>query len=271
MIPGPFEYVRADSLDQAATQLALHGEDAKILAGGQSLVPLMRLRLSQPSALIDISRVPNCDRIHRENGTLVVEALARHADIHRSEVVRESLPILADMAYDVGDNQVRNMGTMGGVIAHGDAAGDYNALALMLDAEIVTTKRTHRAADFFRDLFTTALEHDEVVTEVRFPVAAGPHAYQKFRRRLYDWALAGVALQQVDGGWRVGFVNLGPTPRRGSAVERALAGGASAQEAASQSRQDVEPTADLRGSADYKRHLTEVLTARALREAHAAA
>jgi aerobic carbon-monoxide dehydrogenase medium subunit len=271
MIPGAFEYVRADSLEQAATLLAVQGEDAKLIAGGQSLVPLMRLRLAQPTALIDISRVPDRDHIRRENGTLVVEALARHADIHRSELVRESLPILAEMAYDVGDNQVRNMGTMGGVVAHGDAAGDYNALALMLDAQIVTTRRTHRAAEFFRDVFTTALEPDEVVTEVHFPVATGEHAYHKFRRRLYDWALAGVAVQQVEGGWRVGFVNLGATPRRGAAVERALAGGASAQEAAAESAQDIEPTSDVRGNADYKRHLTDVLTARALREAHAAA
>jgi len=271
VIPGAFEYSRAASVDEAVSLLSRYGEDAKLIAGGQSLVPLMRLRLAQPTALVDIGRVGGLDGIRRENGTLVVGALARHAGIHRSQVVRESLPLLAEVAYEVGDNQVRNLGTMGGVVAHGDAAGDYNALALMLDAEIVTTKRTHRAAEFFRDVFTTALQPDEVVTEVRFPVATGSHAYQKFRRRLYDWALAGVAVQQVDGGWRVGFVNLGTTPRRGAAVERAIAGGATAADAAAEVAQDIEPSSDVRGSAAYKTHLTGVLTTRALRQAGAAA
>ncbi len=271
MIPAAFDYARAGSVDEAISLLARYGEDAKLIAGGQSLVPLMRLRLAQPAALVDITRVTGLDHIRRDNGTLVVGALARHSDIHASPVVREALPLLAEMAYEVGDNQVRNLGTMGGVVAHGDAAGDYNALAVMLDAQIVTTKRTHRAGDFFRDVFTTALEPDEMVTEVRFPVATGAHAYQKFRRRLYDWALAGVAVQQVGGEWRVGFVNLGPTPRRGTAVERAIAGGGTAEDAAAQSGQDIEPTSDVRGSAEYKRHLTAVLTARALRQAAAAA
>jgi aerobic carbon-monoxide dehydrogenase medium subunit len=267
MIPGAFEYARATSVDEAASLLSRYGEDAKLIAGGQSLVPLMRLRLAQPTALVDIGRVSGLDHIRRDDGTLVVGALARHVDIHGSDVVRQSLPLLADMAYEVGDNQVRNLGTMGGVVAHGDAAGDYNALALMLDAEIVTTRRTHRAADFYRDVFTTALEPDEVVVEVRFPVATGPHAYEKFRRRLYDWALAGVAVQRVGEQWRIGFVNLGATPLRGKAVERALASGASAADAAAQAGQDVEPASDVRGSAEYKTHLTEVLTARALRAA----
>ena len=271
MIPGAFEYARAESAEEATSLLARYGEDAKLIAGGQSLVPLMRLRLAQPTALVDISRVRGLDQIRRENGTLVVGALARHVDIHESDVVRESLPLLAEIAYEVGDAQVRNLGTMGGVVAHGDAAGDYNALALMLDAQIVTTRRTHNAAGFYTDVFTTALQPDEMVTEVRFPVAAGAHAYQKFRRRLYDWALAGVAVQQVDGGVRVGFVNLAPTPKRGVAVERALAGGASADDAAAQSGQDIAPTSDVRGSEAYKRRLTAVLTARALRQAHAAA
>jgi carbon-monoxide dehydrogenase medium subunit len=267
MIPGAFEYVRADSADEAALLLARHGEDAKLIAGGQSLIPLMRLRLSQPSVLIDIGRVRGADHIRRDNGTLVVGALTRHVDIHRSDVVRGALPLLAEMAYEVGDSQVRNLGTMGGVVAHGDPAGDYNALALMLDADIVTTRGTHRAADFYRDLFTTALRPDEVVVEMRFPVATGPHAYQKFRRRLYDWALAGVAVQRVDDGWRVGYVNLAPTPRRGAGVERAMAGGASPLDAAAQVAQDIAPTSDVRGSAAYKTHLTEVLAARALQAA----
>jgi carbon-monoxide dehydrogenase medium subunit len=175
------------------------------------------------------------------------------------------------MANDVGDNQVRNLGTIGGVIAHGDAAGDYNSLALMLDAEIITNKRRHQARDFFRDMFTTALEHDEVVTAVRFPVSTGRFAYTKFRRRLYDWAIAGVAVQETGSSWRVGYVNLARTPRRGAAVERALAGGATAADAAAQIGSDIDPTGDVRATADYKRHLAEVLTTRTLEKATMAA
>lgn len=269
MIPGAFEYARASSVDEATSLLSRFGEDAKIIAGGQSLVPLMRLRLAQPTALVDIGRIGGLDGIRRDNGTLVVGALATHAAIHGSDAVRDSLPLLAEIAYEVGDQQVRNLGTMGGVMAHGDAAGDYNALAVMLDAEIVTTRGRHRAADYFRDVFTTALQPDEMITEVRFPVAGGPHAYQKFRRRLYDWALSGVAVQRVDGGWRVGLVNLGATPLRGRAVESALAGGASAADAAREVGRDIQPTSDVRGSAEYKTHLTEVLVQRALEQAPA--
>ena len=269
MIPAAFEYATVGSVDEATTQLRRYGEDAKVLAGGQSLIPLMRLRLAQPSALVDIGRIPGLDGIRRENGTLVVGALARHADIQSSEVVRTSLPLLGEIAADVGDNQVRNLGTIGGVIAHGDAAGDYNALALMLDAEIVTSKRRHRAADFYRDVFTTALEPDEVVTEVRFRVSIGRHAYLKFRRRLFDWAIAGVAVQQTALGWRVGYVRLGNTPPRGTGVEAALAQGASPADASSQCGGAIDPIDDVRASATYKRSLATTLTRRALEKATA--
>lgn len=267
MIPANFDYARAGSVEEAASLLQRYGEDAKLLAGGQSLVPLMRLRLAQPSALVDITRVDGLDRIHRENGTLVVGALATHVQIMSSPVVREALPLLAEVAHEVGDQQVRNQGTMGGVVGHGDAAGDYNAVAVMLDAEVVTTRRRHRAGDFYRDIFTTALEPDEVITEVRFPVTTGAHAYQKFRRRLYDWAIAGIAVQQTDSGWRVGCVNLGPTPRRGGSVEAALAQGASPADAAAALSADIDPVSDVRATAEYKRHLAQVLTERALASA----
>ena len=147
----------------------------------------------------------------------------RHVDIQRNAVLRETLPILVEMANDVGDNQVRNLGTIGGVIAHGDAAGDYNALALMLDAEIVTNKRRHQARDFYRDILTTALEHDEVVTAVRFPVSTGRFAYTKFRRRLYDWALAGVAVQEL------GFVMAGRLRQPGADTASRQRGGGGAR------------------------------------------
>ena len=267
MIPAPFDYVTATTFDEAVGLLQRYGDEAKVIAGGQSLVPLMRLRLAQPSALVDISRIRGAEEIARDNGHLNVGAGARHVDIEHNAVVRDALPLLADIAHEIGDNQVRNLGTMGGVISHGDSAGDYCALALMLDAEIVTTKRTHAAAGFFKDTFTTSLEPDEVVTAVRFPVATGPHAYQKFRRRLFDWALAGVMAQRTDEGWRVGYVNLGPTALRGTAVEEALAQGATAAEASQRAVTGLAPRDDLQASAAYKRHLAQVLTERALESA----
>jgi aerobic carbon-monoxide dehydrogenase medium subunit len=269
MITAAFEYARPGSVDEAQSLLTKFGDDAKVIAGGQSLIPLMRLRLSQPTALIDIQGIGELKQIRRDNGTVEIGALVRHVDIQRDETLRETLPILVEMANDVGDNQVRNLGTIGGVIAHGDAAGDYNALVLMLDAEIVTNKRRHQARDFYRDILTTALEHDEVVTSVRFPVMTGRYAYTKFRRRLYDWALAGVAVQEVGSSWRVGYVNLARTPRRGAAVETALAGGASPADAAAEIGADIDPTGDVRATAEYKRHLAQVLTVRTLQQAAA--
>jgi carbon-monoxide dehydrogenase medium subunit len=271
MITAAFEYARPGSVDEAQALLTKFGDDSKVIAGGQSLIPLMRLRLSQPTALIDIQGIGELKQVRRDDGVVEVGALVRHVDIQRNATLRETLPILVEMANDVGDNQVRNLGTIGGVIAHGDAAGDYNALALMLDAEIVTNKRRHQARDFYRDILTTALEHDEVVTAVRFPISTGRFAYTKFRRRLYDWAIAGVAVQETGSSWRVGYVNLARTPRRGTAVEAALAGGASAADAAAQSGSDIDPTGDVRATAEYKRHLAQVLTARTLQKATAAA
>lgn len=267
MIPAAFEYARASSVQQASDLLRNLGEEAKILAGGHSLIPLMRLRLAQPSALVDINNVRELDYIVVEGSRLRVGALSRHVTIQKSEVVRQSLPLLAEVAAEVGDNQVRNMGTIGGVIAHADAAGDYPTLALMLDAEIVTNKRRFAARDFFQDLFTTPLEHDEVVCEVVFPVATGPHRYIKFRRRLFDWAIVGAAAQRLDGGWRVGLTNCGPTPVRCTAVEQALAQGASPEEAAAHAAEGLNPSGDLRASPEYKRHLATVLVKRAIQQA----
>jgi aerobic carbon-monoxide dehydrogenase medium subunit len=268
MIPAAFEYYRASSTDEAAQLLNRHGENAKILAGGHSLLPLLRLRLAQPSALIDINPLEQeLSYIRRDNGTLRVGALTRHYQIEDSEEVKRSLPLLAEIAREVGDLQVRSLGTIGGVMAHADPAGDYGTLAVMLDAEIKTNKRSIPARDFFVDLFTTPLEHDEIVTEVAFPVADGPHKYIKFRRRMYDWAIVAVGAQRLDGGWRVGVTNAGPTVVRAAAVEEALAQGASPAEAAQQVVQGLDPPSDLRGSAEYKRHLATVLTQRAIEQA----
>lgn len=267
MIPAAFEYSRASSVEEAAKLLHKYGEDAKVLAGGHSLIPLMRLRLAQPAALVDINGIKDLDRIAERGGKLHVGALARHVAIQNSSVVMENLPLLAEIAGEVGDNQVRNLGTMGGVIAHGDAAGDYPTLALMLDADIVTNQRTIPARDFFKDLFTTALGPDELITEVVFPVAKGPHKYVKFRRRLFDWAIVGVAAQKMNGGWRIGLTNVGPTPVRAKAVEEALHQGAKPEDAAQHASDGLAPTGDLRASPEYKKHLARVLTKRAVNQA----
>jgi carbon-monoxide dehydrogenase medium subunit len=269
MIPAAFEYARATTVAQASDLLRQYGEEAKVLAGGHSLVPLMRLRFAKPSALIDINGVRELSYVVVEDGRLRIGALTRHVELHTSDVVRQHLPILADVASEVGDNQVRNMGTIGGVIAHADSAGDYPTIAMMLDAEIVTNKQRYAAKDFFQALFTTPLETDEIVCEVVFPVADGPHKYIKFRRRLFDWAIVAAGAQRVNGGWRIGLTNCGPTPVRASAVEQALASGATVEEAAQHASDGLEPSGDLRASPEYKLHLARVLTRRAIEQASA--
>ena len=267
MIPAAFDYARATTVQEASDLLRQYGEEAKVLAGGHSLIPLMRLRFARPSALIDINPIRELSYVVVEDGRLRVGAMTRHVELHTSQVVRENLPILAEVASEVGDNQVRNMGTIGGVMAHADSAGDYPTLAVILDAEIVTNKRRHAARDFFQALMTTPLESDELVCEVVFPVASGPHKYVKFRRRLFDWAIVAAAAQQVDGAWRVGLTNCGPTPVRCTGVEEALASGATVQEAAQKASDGLSPSSDLRASAEYKLHLARVLTRRAIQQA----
>jgi aerobic carbon-monoxide dehydrogenase medium subunit len=267
VIPAAFEYARASSVEEATKLLKKYGEDAKVLAGGHSLIPLMRLRLAQPKALVDINGIKDLDHIKESGSKLHVGALTRHVTIQNSAVVKQKLPILAEVAGEVGDNQVRNMGTIGGVMAHADAAGDYPTIALMLDAEIVTNQRTIAAKDFFKDIFTTPLAPDEIVIEVVFPVADGPHKYIKFRRRLFDWAIVGAAAQKMNGGWRIGLTNVGPTPVRATAVEKALQDGAKPEEAAQHASDGLNPSGDLRASPEYKKHLARVLTKRAIEQA----
>jgi carbon-monoxide dehydrogenase medium subunit len=272
MIPAAFEYARAGSVQEAVDLLDKFGEDAKVLAGGHSLVPLMRLRLAQPTALVDINGINELDYIVPEDGQLRIGALTRHVTIQRSKDVQQHLPLLAEVAGEVGDNQVRNMGTIGGVMAHADSAGDYPTLAVMLDGVIVTNRRRFAAREFFQDLFTTPLDPNELVCEIVFPVASGPHAYVKFRRRLFDWAIVAAGAQQMpDGGWRIGLTNCGPTPVRREAVEQALAGGTSPDQAAEHAAEGLSPSGDLRASPEYKLHLARVLTKRAVEQARAAA
>jgi len=266
MLPAAFAYHKATSVDDAARLLAQGGADAKVLAGGHSLIPLMRLRLAQPSVLVDINALErDLGYVRRDNGTLRLGALTRHYQIEHSDEVKRSLPLLADIAAEVGDAQVRSMGTIGGVMAHADPAGDYGTLALMLDATISTNKRSIPAREFFLGLFSTPLAADELVTEVSFPVASGPHSYLKFRRRMSDWAIVGAGAQKMeDGSWRVGVTNAASTPVRASGVEQALSGGASVAEASKRATEGLDPTSDLRGSAEYKRHLATVLVQRAV-------
>lgn len=268
MIPAAFEYARATSVQEAVSLLGRYGEDAKVLAGGHSLIPLMRLRMSQPSALIDVNGIQDLDYVKVEGDRLRVGALTRHVTVQHSPEIKANLPMLAEIADEVGDNQVRNMGTVGGVVAHADTAGDYNTLALMLDAEIVTDRRRIPASQFFQGLMETPLAPDELVCEVSFPIANGPHHYIKFRRRLFDWAIVGAGVQRLsDGGWRVGLTNVGSTPVRARTVEEALASGAAFEEAAAHASDGLSPSGDLRASPEYKLHLARVLTRRALEQA----
>jgi carbon-monoxide dehydrogenase medium subunit len=267
MIPAAFEYSKASSVAEAIEQLRAAGPEAKVIAGGQSLLPMMRLRLAQPEHLVDLNGIPDLEYITVENQTVRIGALTRHSTLVRSEALRAHLPLLAEIASEVGDPQVRTRGTIGGVMAHADAAGDYPTLALMLDAEIVTDRRRIPARDFFQHLFTTALEPDELVVEVVFPAATGPHRYLKFRRRLFDWAIVAVGVQRLDDGWRVGVTHAGPTAVRAHSVEEALRSGATPAEAAERASDGLQPTSDVHASSEFRLHLAQVLTRRALEQA----
>lgn len=271
MIPAPFDYVRAGSLDEALALLGEAGDEAKLLAGGHSLLPLMKLRLAQPAKLIDIGRLTELQYIRDAGDHLAIGGLTTHRAVETSDVVKAGAPLLAHAAGQVGDPQVRHRGTIGGSIAHGDPASDLPAAALALGATLVARgpkgERTIGAGDFFHGFLTTALAADELLTEIRVPKTGGTANYQKFNRRAQDWAIVGVAAWKSNGSVGVGLVNMGSTPVRASAVEAALAGGASAAEAAEQAAVGTEPTADLNASVEYRQHLARVLTKRALQAA----
>jgi carbon-monoxide dehydrogenase medium subunit len=284
MIPAPFDYERAESVEHAIQLLGQHGEDAKLIAGGHSLLPLMRLRLARPSVLIDIDRISGLDEIGATRGGVRIGALARIHDVATNETVRSACPILAEAAGKVGDPQVRHRATIGGTVAHGDPAGDLPAVLLALDANFSVQgpngERSIPAGEFFRSVFETALAPDEVLTEIRVNTVSGTGrgrgAYLKFNRRAIDWAIVGVAalVDQDDGHIReasVALVNMGLTPIRATAVEAALAGGgtdaASLAAAAEHAPDGTSPPSDTNGSAEYRRELSKVLVRRALEEA----
>jgi len=267
VIPAEFDYVRVESIGQALDLLHEHGEDANLLAGGHSLLPMMKLRLAFPSVLIDIGRLPGASYVRRDGQQVVIGALTRHADLVRSDVLRAEAPLIAHAAALVGDPQVRHRGTIGGSVAHGDPASDLTTVLLTLDADFVAQgpdgTRTIAATEFFIGPFDTALARQELLTEVRIPkVAAG--TYLKHVRREQDWATVGVAAARVNGRVQIGLTSMGPTPLRARHVEEALAGGASATEAAAHTADGTEPPADVSASSGYRAHLAQVLVERAV-------
>jgi carbon-monoxide dehydrogenase medium subunit len=271
VIPAPFEYIEADSADAAIAALAEHGEEAKLLAGGHSLIPLMRFRLAAPSVLVDIGRLHDLSHITDGGDHIAIGALTRHRDLETSELLKAQVPLLPTVAKDIGDPAVRHKGTIGGSLAHGDPASDLPAAVLALGATLVVRgprgERQLTADQLFTGFLETALAPDELLTEIRVPkVPDAGWSFQKFKRRAQDWAIVGVAAV-LNGSPRVSLVNMGPTPMRATAVEEAVAGGASAADAAAVAAEGAQPPDDLNGDAEYRSHLARVLVERALQEA----
>lgn len=279
MIPAAFDYARPASVDDAVRALSDAGEDAKVLAGGQSLMPLLRLRLAIPDALVDLGRVDALREIRDEGDALVIGAMATHHQVIRDPLVREHLPLIAQAAETVADPAVRHRGTFGGSLAHADPAGDLPAVALALDAVfLVRSVRGEReipASEFFVDWMTSAMEPDELLVGVRVPKLGsgwGVH-YEKFHRTAQAWAIVGVACAVRRNGdgvedARVALTNMGPAPVRAGEVENAVRGRPVAEDsfrsAAEHAAEGAEPPSDLHGSSEYRTHLAKVLTARAL-------
>jgi carbon-monoxide dehydrogenase medium subunit len=272
VIPAPFDYEVAESADHAVALLGQHGEDAKLLAGGHSLLPLMRVRLAAPSVLVDIGRLRDLNYVRDAGDHLAVGALTTHEELHFDELLRAECPLLAHTAGEIGDPQVRHMGTIGGSVAHADPASDLPAVLLALDAELVVHgpggDRTLPASGFWKGIFESELGPQDLLTEIRVPKTGGTGwSYQKFNPRAQDWAIVGVAAVARNGGAAVALTNMGETPVRAGAVEQALAGGAGAADAAEQALEGTNPPEDALASADYRRHLAKVLVRRALEEA----
>jgi carbon-monoxide dehydrogenase medium subunit len=274
VIPAPFDYVRAESAEEAISLIGQHGDEAKFIAGGHSLLPMMKLRLAQPTVLIDIGRLSDLSYIRDEGAHIAIGAMTRHMDVETSAVLKEHVPLLAHAAGHVGDPQVRHRGTLGGTIAHADPASDLPATTLALGATYVAQgpngTREIAASDFYKTFFESALEPDEILTEVRVPKMNGAGwNFQKFNRRAQDWAIVGVAAWRNGDQAGVGLVNMGATPVLATSVAAAIASGASVADAAEQAAADADPQADLNASIEYRQHLARVLTRRALDAASA--
>lgn len=283
MIPPAFEYLRPKTVPEAVALLQQHGDEAKILSGGQSLIPMMKLRLARPGYLVDINAISGLSYIKEEGGFLKIGGLTREAELESSSLVKSKYPLLMDTAAVIADPQVRNMATVGGNLAHGDPANDHPATMIALGAQIVATgakgERVIAIEDFFVTLFTTALKHDEILTEIRVPVPPPKSggAYFKLERKVGDFATAAAAIQlTLDGGGAVqkigiGLTNVGPTPIKARKAEEFLKGkkpdAAAIAQAGQLASEEAQPSSDLRGPAEYKKGLVKELTKRALTRA----
>lgn len=280
MIPAPFEYVRPLTRSEAVAALSSAGEDAKVLAGGQSLIPMLRLRMIYPSVLVDIGRIPELAGVRDDGDAIVIGAMSTHDAVMRDALVRTHAPLIAQAAATVADPQVRHRGTFGGALCHADPAGDLGAAVLASGCELVVSgpagERRLPASDFFTYYLTTALAADEILTAVRVPKLSGEWSshYEKFTRVAQAWSIVGVAaLVRRDGDGtiaqaRIGLTNMGPTPLRATAVEQALAGAPATPDAitaaSASAAEGTNPPSDLSGGSDYREHLARVLTKRAL-------
>jgi aerobic carbon-monoxide dehydrogenase medium subunit len=278
VIPSKFDYVKPASVADAVAALQQGGEDAKILAGGQSLIPVLRLRLAAPSVVIDLGGIPELRGIREDGDRIVVGAMTSYYDILRDELVQQHVPLLAQATETVADSQVRHLGTLGGSLAHADPAGDLGAVALALDAELVITgasgSRTVPASEFFVDYFTTAIGEGEILTEIRLPkyTGWGSH-YEKFNRTAQAWSMVAIAAAiRTEGGSiaeaRVGLANMGTTPIRAIGVEQALVGQPATADAvraaAERVTEGTSAPSDADAASDYREHLAKVLTGRAV-------
>jgi carbon-monoxide dehydrogenase medium subunit len=268
MIPASFEYRRAGSVEDAIELLG-GDEDAKLLAGGHSLIPAMKLRIARPSSLVDIGRLGDLRYVREDGDRIAVGALTRHAELAADLLLEGSCAVLGHAAREVGDPQVRHRGTIGGSVSHADPASDLAAVLRTLDAEFVARgpsgERTVAAGEFFTGPFESALARDEVLVEIRVPkVERG--VYLKYSRRTQDWATVAVAVAEVGGGVHVGLAGMGATPLRAAAVEKALADGASAPDAAARAAEGADPPSDVAASSEYRADLACVLVRRALEQ-----
>jgi len=277
MIPAQFDYVRAGSVEEAVAALAQHGDEAKVLAGGQSLIPLLRLRLAYPEVVVDVGRVAEMRGVRDDGDHIVIGAMTTHHDVIRNDLVNAHCGLVVAATKTVADPAVRHRGTFGGALSHADPAGDLPAVVLALDGEFVVAgsggRRTVAASDFFVDYLQTALAPDEVLVEVRLPKLGdgwGFH-YEKFQRVVQAWAIVGVAaaVHRSNGSIseaRIGLTNMGSTPLRATATEQALAGAdlSAIADAAGHAADGTSPSSDLNGAADYRQHLARVLTRRAV-------
>lgn len=284
MLPPSFDYAVPKTLPEAIDLLKSKGEGAKVIAGGQSLIPLLKLRLAAPTLLVDIGRLPGLDYIRESDGFLRLGALTRMADVEASDLLKRRYPIIHDASLVIADPTVRNLGTVGGNVSHGDPSNDLPAVMLALDAEFAATGpsgvRAIKARDFFLDTYTVALAHEEVLTEIRVPISSSPSggAYLKVEQKVADFAAAGAAIfmRMGDGGVcesaGIGLAAVGPRPIKATGAEEALRGkrptdAEAVKEAAALAADASDPMSDIRGTSDYKRELVKLLVARGLKKA----